>query len=191
MIYDERLDRFLQRNSNNSISNFNQSVIAPFGNGVYALPFLGAFYLSGVIGKNTYDKEMALLGVKAFVLSAGEATLIKAAFQRHRPNDDDPSTAFKYDGPFHKFSDDGSLVSRHATTAFAIATVFAEGYKHKRKWVPFVAYTVASLVSVSRAYDRKHWVSDAFSGAALGYFTGKYLYKINYGYKTKVPVLIE
>ncbi|MBL0341917.1 MAG: phosphatase PAP2 family protein [Bacteroidetes bacterium] len=122
-----------------------------------------------------------MLGIKAFVISAGEATLIKVAFQRHRPIDDVPPDAFKYDGPFHGLKNDGSLVSRHATTAFAIATVFAEGYKKEKKWVPFVAYSLASLVSISRTYNREHWASDAFAGACLGYFTGKFLFEINSG----------
>lgn len=185
MIYDEQIDDFMYRNQNETLSNISKYVISPFGNGVYSLPLLGAVYVSGVIGKNTYDKEMALLGVKAFVISAAEATVIKAAFQRHRPIDDTPPDAFQYDGPFHGLDDNGSFVSRHATTAFAIATVFAEGYKTKKKWVPYVAYSLASLVSISRVYDREHWASDAFAGACLGYFTGKFLYKINYGYKFK------
>ncbi len=185
MIYDENINYFFLRNYNSSLNNVGEKVIAPFGNGMLSLPLLGIVYLSGAISKNTYDQEMALLGVKAFVLSAGESTLIKAAFQRHRPIDDIPSNAFKYEGPFNGISDNGSFVSRHATTAFAIATVFAEGYKSKKKWVPVVAYSLASLVSISRVYDQKHWASDVFAGACLGYFTGKFLYKINSSSSTK------
>ncbi|HMT30639.1 MAG TPA: phosphatase PAP2 family protein [Bacteroidia bacterium] len=185
MIYDEKIDEFVQRNQNENLLNFSQNVLSPFGNGLYSIPALGIIYVSGVISKNPFDKEMALLGLKAFTISAGAATVSKYAFQRHRPIDDNPPDAFAYDGPFGGFSNEGSFVSRHATTAFAVATVISEGYKSKKRWVPYVAYSLASLVACSRVYEREHWASDVFAGAALGFVTGKFLYYINYGYKTK------
>jgi membrane-associated phospholipid phosphatase len=185
MIYDEKMDDFVARNQNEKLVNFSKYVIAPFGSGVYSLPLLGAVYLSGIIGGNEYDKEMALLGLKTLILSAGEATVTKWMFQRHRPEDDVPPDSWIFEGPSGDLHDDGSFVSRHATTAFALAAVLAEGYKSKKKWVPYVAYTLASLVTVSRVYERKHWASDAFAGACLGYVTGKFLFKINAGQKQK------
>jgi len=179
MIYDEHSDDFFARNQNEQLTNFSKYVIAPFGNGVYSLPLIGALYLGGVIGKNNYDKEMALLGLKTFVIAAGEATVVKWLFQRHRPEDDTPPNSWVWEGPTGDLKDDGAFVSRHATTAFALAAVFAEGYKSKKKWVPIVAYSLASLVTISRVYERKHWASDAFAGACLGYFSGKFIYKIN------------
>lgn len=189
MIYDEKIDDLMRRNQNSSLTKFSENVIAPFGSGLYSLPLLGVVYLGGVVGKNSYDKEMAMLGLKAFIFSAGGATITKFAFQRHRPLDDDPPNAFIYEGPFGSLGDDGSFVSRHATTSFAVATAMAEGYKSTKKWVPFAAYTLASLVTVSRVYERKHWASDAFTGAVLGYVTGKFLYHINYGYKKKKSII--
>lgn len=189
MIYDEKIDDLMRRNQNQSLIKFSENVIAPFGSGLYSLPLLGVVYLGGVVGKNSYDKEMALLGLKAFIFSAGGATITKFSFQRHRPLDDSPPNAFIYEGPTGSLGDDGSFVSRHATTSFAVATVMAEGYKSKKKWVPFAAYTLASLVTVSRVYERKHWASDAFTGAVLGYVTGKFLYHINYGYKQKKSII--
>lgn len=189
MIYDEKIDDLMLRNQNSSLTKLSENVIGPFGSGLYSLPLLGVVYVGGVVGKNSYDKEMAMLGLKAFIFAAGGATMTKFAFQRHRPLDDDPPNAFVYEGPFGSLGDDGSFVSRHATTSFAIATVMAEGYKSEKKWVPFAAYTLASLVTVSRVYERKHWASDAFTGAVLGYVTGKFLYYINHGYKQKKSIL--
>jgi len=42
-----------------------------------------------------------------------------------------------------------------------------------------VAYTLASLVTISRVYEREHWASDALAGACLGYVSGKFIYKFN------------
>lgn len=179
MIYDEKIDDFMMRNQNENLNDICNTVLDPFGNGGYSLPLLGAVYLAGVIGKNSYDKEMALLGLKTFIISAGEATVVKFMFQRNRPEDNIPPDAFQFEGPFGGMGDDGAFVSRHATTSFAVAAVMAEGYKSKKKWVPWVAYSLASLVTVSRVYQREHWASDAFAGACLGFVTGKFMYKIN------------
>lgn len=179
MVHDEKLHRFVSVNQNKNLGNVFHYAIAPFGNGIYTLPLLSAVYLGGVAGNNSYDKSMALLGLKTFIISAGEATVIKMAFQRHRPGDNTPPDAFRYDGPFDHFSDNGSLVSRHATTAFAVATVFARGYKSEKKWVPWVAYSLASLVTISRVYEKEHWASDAFAGACLGYVTGRFMFDLN------------
>ena len=51
--------------------------------------------------------------------------------------------------------------------AFSIATVFAEHYRRHR-WVPFVAYGLASLVGFSRITLQAHFSSDVFAGAVLG-----------------------
>jgi len=179
MVYDEKMDDFLLRNNSSKLKKISSNFISPFGNGVYTLPLLGTVYLAGVLTKNPYDKEMALLGLKTFIISAGEATVIKMALGRNRPADQFHSPAFQFDGPFKKFSDNGAFVSRHATTSFAVATIMAEGYKSEKRWVPWMAYSLASLVTVSRVYEREHWVSDAFAGACLGYVTGRFMYRIN------------
>jgi membrane-associated phospholipid phosphatase len=186
MIYDEKIDDFILRNQNKGLNDFLNNVISPLGSGLYSVPLMGVLYLTGKAGGNVYDQRMALLGFKTFVLAAGEATVIKMAFQRHRPVDDTPPDSWQFDGPFKYFSDDGSFVSRHATTSFAMAAFFSEGYKSEKKWVPWVAYSLASLVTFSRVYDRQHWASDAFAGACLGFATGKIMFKLNKKYLNSV-----
>jgi membrane-associated phospholipid phosphatase len=66
------------------------------------------------------------------------------------------------------FTKGTSFPSGHATAGFAIATVMARRYG-QHKWVPWVAYGVAGLISVSRIPDMAHFPSDVFLGAALGY----------------------
>lgn len=186
MIYDEKIDDFIIRNYNSDVGNICKNVISPIGGGLFTIPLLGVLYFTGESSNNNYDKVMALIGLKTFVLAAGEATLIKMAFNRHRPKDDTPPNSGIYDGPFQYFSTDGSFVSRHATTSFALAALFSDGYRHKKKWVPWVAYSLASLVTVSRVYEREHWASDAFAGACLGFVTGKIMFKLNRKYLNNV-----
>jgi membrane-associated phospholipid phosphatase len=187
MVYDERINEFVSVNKNQSVSDFNRYVLSPWGNGVYSLPLLGALYLSGTLTKNNYDREMSLLGVRTFLVSAGGATLLKIVLNRDRPGDSRPPDAFQFRGPFDSPDDDGSMVSRHAAVAFALAAVMSDGYRRQHRWVPYVAYSLAGLVTCSRVYDRKHWTSDAFSGAALGFVTGKFMFKIHE--KRKAPAL--
>jgi membrane-associated phospholipid phosphatase len=39
----------------------------------------------------------------------------------------------------------------------------------QHKWVPWVSYGLAGLISFSRVPDMAHFPSDVFLGAALGY----------------------
>ena len=49
-------------------------------------------------------------------------------------------------------------------------------YSHK-KWVPFVAYGLASVVSTARFAAQQHYASDIVAGGAIGWFIGTYVYK--------------
>lgn len=70
---------------------------------------------------------------------------------------------------------------------FAVAAVFASEYRDKI-WVPILSYTLASLASVSRVYDDKHWASDVIFGSALGFFIGKFVYKSTVKYPDLVII---
>ena len=62
----------------------------------------------------------------------------------------------------------GSFPSGHTAAAFSVATVYAERYRNHR-WVPWVAYGLASVVGLSRLNAQAHFPSDIFFGAALGF----------------------
>ena len=93
----------------------------------------------------------------------------KITFQRHRPNTGDPYNTFDWrGGPKTNLS----FISAHTSNAFTTATVFATVY-NKSKWVPVVAYSVASLVGLCRIYNNDHWASDVMAGAAVGFASAK------------------
>ena len=58
-------------------------------------------------------------------------------------------------------------------TAFAVASVTSRRYPRHR-WVPYVAYGLAGVVSFSRITTSSHFLSDVFFGAALGYTVGRF-----------------
>lgn len=109
--------------------------------------------------------------------SAVATNALKNTFHRHRPSATAENHVF--DGMVRD-NDNTSLPSSHTATAFALATSVATAYKG-HKWVPPVAYGVASLVGLSRIHDNAHWATDVVAGAAVGYFTAKgvtYLYDV-------------
>jgi membrane-associated phospholipid phosphatase len=59
-----------------------------------------------------------------------------------------------------------------------VATALALEYR-ETKWVPVVAYTIATLTALSRVYQNRHWTSDIVLGSALGHFVTKAVWKNN------------
>ncbi len=146
-----------------------------------------AFVLAGIGGygaitKNTKVKTTALLATHAYITSAVSSVILKRIFGRQRPQYvnatlKEPEPTFH--GPFFSGGRDQngkrintSFPSGHATAAFSAATVFAMEFRNKRL-VPVIAYTAASLIAVSRITENKHWFTDIFTGAVLGYLTGR------------------
>ena len=77
-----------------------------------------------------------------------------------------------------------SFPSGHTAQAFAAATFLSEEYKNKIKWVPFVAYGIASTVGILRIANNKHYISDVLVGAGIGILSTKISY-YTHRYKLK------
>lgn len=184
-VYDEEIYSFLQRNRTEAKDNVSKYLIEPWGSGLYSLPMLGIIYLAG--RKNNHHRNVALTGVKAFILSGGASFILKHLFHRHRPSNNDPPNAYLWEGPFPFTTDYTSFPSGHTTTAFAIASVLAQGYKDKM-WIGITSYSVATLVGLSRINDGKHWATDVIAGSALGTFVGITLSKINFDGNNNIKI---
>jgi membrane-associated phospholipid phosphatase len=130
-----------------------------------------AFFVVGHFRHDSYAENTALLAGEAYADGAIVEMAMKAASRRLRPSDIPPSGPFT-DTFFHSHGSpiaiDTSFPSGHATAAFAVATVFAHRYRQHR-WVPFVAYGVASVIAFSRVTNQAHFPSDVFLGASLGF----------------------
>ena len=176
---DEPVQRFAVnlRHENKSLRR-TSSMVTGFGDnyGVYTLGALGAY---SYVFKKEKMRTTALLASQAYITSAVLASALKFLTVRTRPSFYQPPAQAEpsFFGPFvTKTGYNGnrtntSFPSGHTTSAFAIATVFAKQYKD-RPWIPAVAYSTATLVGLSRITENKHWVTDIFAGAALGYVTG-------------------
>jgi membrane-associated phospholipid phosphatase len=131
------------------------------------------FYLISAKRNDSYGKQTIFLAAEA-VADAQILTFgMKMIDRRIRP----------IDVPDHRYSqtwfkagvfDGKSFPSGHTMTAFALADVFTERYKQHR-WVPWVAYGLASGVGFSRLTLQAHFPSDVFAGAVLGVVLTHYL----------------
>jgi membrane-associated phospholipid phosphatase len=130
-----------------------------------------AFYLIGRVTDNRRARETGLLAAEALIDSGIVVQTLKAVTQRPRPRVDDASGEF--------FDRGNSFPSGHAISAWSLAAVVANEYRHQRL-VQVGAYGLAAAVSVSRYTGRNHFLSDVLVGSAIGYGIGHYVYKKNH-----------
>lgn len=132
----------------------------------------------GLIIKDQKLVNTTLLASQASITGSAITTSLKYLAGRRRPYSYLPSEEARptFEGPFSKAPDgksfNHSFPSGHTTTSFAIATVFATEYGDKA-FVPVLAYSLASIVGISRITENEHWSTDVLTGAAIGYLSGK------------------
>ncbi len=120
------------------------------------------------IGEISRDQEFRSYGWKSCEAALDGflvATIVKAATQRSRP----------HEGRQFGFWEGGnSFPSGHATVAWAVAATTASHFE-RHKWVPWVVYPLAGLVSFSRVSSGNHFPSDAVFGSVIGFAIGRHV----------------
>jgi membrane-associated phospholipid phosphatase len=169
--YDEPVRDFFIKQNSDFLNKADKWFFDPLGIGIYMAPVLGIMYFAG----DERAKGTSLAVVKAYTYGAGSAVALKFLLQRARPTHFDPPNPYYWDGLFGMWKYD-AFPSGHATLSFAMATVIALEYK-ETLWVPVLCYSLATLVSLSRIQNEKHWPSDVLIGAALGYGVGKIIHR--------------
>ena len=158
---------FFQDSDNALGSKVSGSVIA-------VIP--ATFYVVSLLRHDSYGQGTSLLAGEAVVDDTILMIVAKAITRRERPSDlpvNGPynDTFFKSGaGPLGKGS---SFPSGHAMMSFSIATVFAHRYRQHR-WVPWVAYGLATAISFSRLTTGAHFPSDILFGAATGFAIARF-----------------
>ena len=134
-------------------------------------------FLTGRVRQDSYAMDSSWLAGEALLDAEIVAEVSKHATGRLRPSDISPSgdfgrTWFRVGGGL--VSERASFPSGHAITAFATAAVIAKRYRRHR-WVPWLVYTGATAIALSRIPDQAHFPSDVFAGAAMGYILGRFI----------------
>jgi len=113
----------------------------------------------GYHARNDFLNRSAIL-LKGELLMSSVVFLSKSSINNLRP-----------DGSTYN-----SFPSGHTAQAFAAATFLSEEYRHKYKWMPYVAYGAASCVGGFRMANNRHYISDVLMGAGLGILSMKIAY---------------
>jgi len=140
--------------------------VGPLGSGTVAIPGLIGGYLLAREADYPLLKQATIEAWDSFVISGLVVTLGKQITHRHRPSSGEGPYQWEGSG----FSTQNlSFPSGHSATAFSIATSFAGVYRDEYPWVPYLAYSLATIAAFSRVHDNHHWPSDVFAGSLIGW----------------------
>jgi len=131
-----------------------------------------SLYAVGLVRKDSYAKNTALLAGEAVADAEILTTIFKGVDRRVRPQNLPANTKFG-DTWFESKLTNGGFPSGHTIAAFSVATVMARRYRGHR-WVPYAAYGAALAIGFSRITLSAHFPSDVFMGAALGYAISRF-----------------
>ncbi len=144
-------------------------------------PLTTIFYFYGKADNNPRARDAARLGIEALADAEIVVNGLKFITQRGRPVSKDASIAF--------FKGGDAFPSGHSIQAWALARVVSREFSDN-KFVPLLAYGLATTVAVSRVAGRRHSPSDAFVGASMGYFIGDYVYRHHHAPSEKSRVAL-
>ncbi len=156
--------------------DYNKVLKSSVSGGLIAIVPVG-FYAVSLLRHDSYGQGTALLAGEAVLSDSVLIVVMKGITRRARPSEFLPNGAYNdtFFATRNSFLGKGSsFPSAHAMLSFSVAAVFAQRYRH-HKWVPYVAYTLATALSFSRVTTGAHFPSDAFIGAATGFVIGRYL----------------
>jgi len=136
--------------------------------GLAALAGAGAgMFLWGHLAHNDDQREAGLLSGEAGIDALLDTEIFKYAFGRDRP--------FTGDGRGRFFEGGDSFPSEHASVSWAIASVIAHEYPGPV--TQLLVYGLAGGVSAARVAGHKHFASDVVVGSALGWYTGRQVFR--------------
>jgi membrane-associated phospholipid phosphatase len=142
--------------------------ITHLGDGVVLIGLMTALYVSGEVSDENSLRKTALLSLESWLTTGIIVSGLKTVTGRARPWTGESSHSFH---PFSTRSRFASFPSGHASSSFAVAAVVAD--QSEKVYIDILAYSLATLVAISRVHLDKHWASDVLAGSALGYFVAK------------------
>jgi membrane-associated phospholipid phosphatase len=142
--------------------------ISNVGSAYTVMPVVAGFYVAGAIVDDAKARETGVLGGEALLDGLIVQEVLKPLAGRSRPNAIHDRQEW--------FEGGASFPSGHAIASWSLASVVAHEYAHK-KWVPVVAYGLATVVSAARFTAQQHYASDLLAGSAIGWFIGQHVYQ--------------
>lgn len=125
----------------------------------------GAMYTIGLLARESELRKTGRMLIQSLVYSGTLTMALRYATGRHRPFS---SSGNQYEFSwFNSAGDTQSFPSGHTVVAFATSTILAE--QIDTWWARGILYSFAALTGYARLHYDKHWFSDIFFGAALGF----------------------
>lgn len=150
-----------------SVSNWGSRI----GSAYTLVPLTAGFYFIGTAEHSDRFRETGLLGFETLLDVNLVAEAMKLVADRARPLEGNGKGDFE-SSPSRWSS---GFPSGHAINTWALASIVAHQYPHPR-YVPVIAYLLASTVVISRVGARQHFPGDVLAGSAMGWFIGDYVY---------------
>ena len=190
LLVDNKFSQVLTDNHNHSsIQDDLSKAFAQIGGYYPVLGLPGGLILVGAISRNDRLRETGILQYEGLANALLVGKTLQVIFGRNKPNNHKRGRGDFFEGS-------SSFPSGHSISSWTIASIASHQYSDK-KWVPILAYSLASVISASRVTQDTHFPSDIFAGALIGYLIGKYVVKHNskfspkYSSKDKKVSLIE
>ena len=165
---DEEIRDFIHNNQSEEL-HAAADVARQFGEISYLLPASGLTALAGYAFHDPKTADTGFLALKALLIAGATTRSLQLLTQRQRPFQEQGHEF--WNGRGIKWDRD-SFPSGHSTVAWTVAPILAYQYSH-HAWVAPVVYSLATLTSLSRIYEDKHWSSDVFAGAVVGYLAAR------------------
>lgn len=131
------------------------------------------FAIHSWITNDIRTRKIAFEFAEALLYGGGLNLVIKTIAGRSRPYVDEGPRSFHPFGGFSFLQGNQSFPGGHCVCAFALSTVLSRNVQPA--WLKGIVYVPAALTFVARVYQDKHWTSDDFIGAAIGYFSATWV----------------
>ena len=167
---DEVMESYENEKFFRSYLNFTNEI----GSSNMRLPVAG-FFAATLLTNNHKLQDAAFTSFQTLIYSNVMTLTLKHTFGRHRP--DENAGAFRFE-PLSRHS---SFPSGHVTTAVAIITPWVLYYPGP---VTYSLFALSAGTALARMGLNKHWPTDVLAGAAIGFFTGRFL---THRHQQKIP----
>ena len=139
-----------------------------YAGGPKATVFAAATFGATLLTRNPRLQDAAFTSFQSLLLAGGISYSLKYSLGRTRPyHGFDPDD-------FRPYSGNTSFPSGHTTAVFALVTPWLYYYRHP---ATYALFGVASATAMARVAAEHHWPTDVVAGAALGFFTARFLSK--------------